>query len=330
MPFLKDAVIKAIPLIESLPAAFQMEDMLYALRPYAAGLNAARWDFKASIFEYIMTDPNAVWPDRFGVDIKTTDFLATIFRRLVAVCLKRGAVPIGGMATPLPSRDPHVNEVAAEGIRADKQWEAEQGFLRAWVAHIFHMSPAAEPFKSLRGTGWRPSPEMDDPNNYPVEIQVPKGPITVEGTRRNARMVVEYLEGWLNGRGAKGIDSLAGKPGIHPALMEDLATGRMSVAQIAQRILHRVVDSDNPSLVHDYPFVKQLLQEETDDILAQLKTTVLDEKDRTAYEQAEVCYRKAYKVALRWICNYTELNFRSLGSYTREELEAIASAEDAF
>ena len=156
LPFLNDAVIRAIILVESLPAAYQMEEMLHALGPYAAGLNAARWDFKASIFEYVMADPASVWPDRFGVDIKTTDFLATIFRRLVAICLKRGAVPIGGMATPLPSSDPHVNEVAAEGIRADKQWEAEQGFLRAWVAHIFHMDAAAKPFEETPRHGLDP------------------------------------------------------------------------------------------------------------------------------------------------------------------------------
>src|SRR4029078_8949086 len=103
--FLHHASIRAIPLIESLPAAYQMEEMLFALGPYGAGLNAARWDFQASILEYVMTDPNSVWPDRFGVDIKTTDFLADIFRRLVAVCLKRGGVPIGGMATALPSKN---------------------------------------------------------------------------------------------------------------------------------------------------------------------------------------------------------------------------------
>lgn len=329
LPFLKQAVIKAMPLIESLPAAFQMEEMLYALGPYGAGLNAARWDFKASIFEFVMTDPNQVWPDRFGVDIKQTDFLATIFRRLVAVCLKHGAVPIGGMATPLPSTDPHVNEVAAEGIRADKQWEAAQGFLRAWVAHIFHMQTAAEPFKALHRAGWKPTPEMRHPDNYPVQIKVPEGPITIAGTRRNARMVIEYLEGWLNGRGAKGIDSLAGKPGIHPALMEDLATGRMSIAQIAQRILHQARDADTAQR-HDYALVKRLLQEETADILTHLQATVRDNKDRQAYRQAETRYGKAYKIALRWIKNYTELNFRSLGSYTREELETMASATDAF
>jgi malate synthase len=330
LDFLRDAVLKAILLIESLPAAYQMEEMLYALGPYAAGLNAARWDFKASIFEYAMTDPHAVWPDRFGVDIKTTPFLANIFRRLVAICLKRGAAPIGGMATPLPNPDPEVNRMAAEAIRADKVWEAQQGFLRGWVAHIFHMKTAADPFKEVAASGWTPTPEMANPDNYPIEINVPEGPITVEGTRRNARMVIEYVEGWLNGRGAKGIDSLAGKPGLHTALMEDLATGRMSVAQIAQRIRHRARDAHDPSKVHDFPMVKRLLQEEGEDILARLQASIRSDRDKAAYAEAEDRYRKAMKIAMRWIKNYTELNFRSLGSYTIADLEAIAAADEAF
>jgi malate synthase len=219
--------------------------------------------------------------------------------------------------------------VAAEAIRADKEWEAQQGFLRAWVAHIFHMKTAAEPFKTLRASGWTPTPEMANPDNYPVKIEVPAGPITVEGTRRNVRMVIEYLEGWLNGRGAKGIDSLAGKPGVHPALMEDLATGRMSVAQIAQRIRHKVRASDDPA-VHDSALVKRLLQEEVEDILRRLQATVKDDRGRKAYAEAEERYRKAVKIAMRWILNYTELNCRSLGSYTRADLEAIAAAPDVF
>jgi malate synthase len=330
LPFLRDAVISAIPLVESLPAVYQMEEMLHALGPYAGGLNAARWDLKASIFEFIMADPRQVWPDRFGVDIKTTPFLADIFRRLVAICLKRGAVPIGGMATALPSQDPEVNAAAAAAIRGDKEWEAKQGFIRAWVAHIFHMKTAADPFRQLLASGWRPTPEMTDPDRYPVRLEVPAGPITVNGTRRNARMVVEYLEGWLNGRGAKGIDSLAGKPGIHPALMEDLATGRMSVAQIAQRVRHGARDSGDPSKVHDFALVKRLLREETDDILARLRETAKDERGRAAFADAEARYRKAEKIAMRWIKNYTELDFRSLAAYTRADLEAIAAAPPAF
>ncbi|MFQ5830245.1 MAG: hypothetical protein ACE5JD_13975 [Candidatus Methylomirabilia bacterium] len=330
LPFLKDAVIRAIPLVEAVPAIYEMEEMLHALGPYAAGLNAARWDLKASVFEFSMADPKSVWPDRFGVDIKTTPFLANIFRRLVAICLKRGAVPIGGMATPLPSRDPEVNRVAGEGIRADKVWEAQQGFIRGWVAHIFHMKTAADPFRELRASGWKPTREMADPDRYPIEIKVPDGPITVEGTRRNARMLVEYLEGWLSGKGAKGIDSLAGKPGIHPALMEDLATGRMSVAQVAQRIRHGARATDGQ--VHDFALVKRLLHEETEDILRLLKTELKpgDERAQKAYAQAEARYRKAVKIAMRWIKNYTELDFRSLGSYTRADLDKIGAGPDAF
>jgi malate synthase len=319
LPWLRSATIRAIVLVESLPCVYEMEEMLYELGPYAAGLNAARWDLKASIFEYVMADPKSVWPDRFGVDIKTTPFIADIFRRLVAVCLKRGAVPIGGMATALPNPDPEVNRAAAEAIRKDKEWEAAQGFIRAWVAHIFHMKTAADPFRTLIASGWKPAASMADPDNYPVKIQVPAGPVTLEGTRRNARMLIEYVEGWLNGRGAKGIDSLEGKPGVHPALMEDLATGRMSVAQIAQRIRHAARTTEGPSATHDAALVKRLLAEELEDIL----------RRRPADAALQERYRKAVKIALRWIRNYVDLDFRSLGSYTRRDLDAIAAAPDA-
>jgi malate synthase len=319
LPWLRSATIRAIVLVESLPCVYEMEEMLYELGPYAAGLNAARWDLKASIFEYVMADPKSVWPDRFGVDIKTTPFIADIFRRLVAVCLRRGAVPVGGMATALPNPEPEVNRAAAEAIRKDKEWEAAQGFIRAWVAHIFHMKTAADPFRTLIASGWKPTPPMADPERYPVKIQVPAGPITLEGTRRNARMLIEYLEGWLNGRGAKGIDSLEGKPGVHPALMEDLATGRMSVAQIAQRIRHAARTTEGPSATHDAALVKRLLAEELEDIL----------RRRPADAALQERYRKAVKIAQRWIRNYVDLDFRSLGSYSRRDLDVVAAAPDA-
>ena len=319
LPFLAPATIRAIVLVESLPCVYEMEEMLWALGPYAAGLNAARWDLKASIFEYVMADPKSVWPDRFGVDIKTTPFIANIFRRLVAICLKRGAVPIGGMATALPNPDPEVNRVAGEAIRKDKEWEAAQGFIRGWVAHIFHMKTAADPFRTLIGSGWTPTPDMANPDNYPIKIEVPAGPVTLAGTRRNVRMVIEYVEGWLNGRGAKGIDSLEGRPGVHPALMEDLATGRMSVAQIAQRIRHGARTTEGPAATHDAALVKRLLGEELEDILARRP------RDPAMQER----YRKSVKIALRWIKNYVDLDFRSLGSYTRRELDAVAAAPDS-
>jgi len=313
--------IRAIILVESLPAAFEMEEMLFALGPYAAGLNAARWDLKASLIEYALTDPKSVWPDRFDVDIKKTPFLANLFRRLVAVCLKHGAMPIGGMATALPSRDEAVNRQAADAIRADKEWEARQGFRRAWVAHIYHMAAAARPFIELDRSGWKPSSEMSQPSKYPLKIETPEGAITEAGTRRNLRTILEYLEGWMRGRGAKGIDSLAGKPGARPALMEDLATARISVAQTAQRLIHdsRAEDTERR---HTQALVKSLLQEECADIITRLGEFP-DPDLRSRYE----C---SLRVALRWIRNYTELDFRSLGSYTRAQLLQIGREPDAF
>ena len=327
----EDAVIRGIFLVESLPVIYIMEEMLYALGPYAAGLNAARWDLKASILEYIMADPDQVWPDRFGVDIKTTPFMSNIFRRLVAVCLKRGAVPIGGMATALPSRDDEVNKAAAASIQGDKEWEAQQGFLRAWVAHIFHMKTAGDPFKELRATDWKPTDAMFVPENFPVVIETPEGPTTLAGTHRNARMIIEYVEGWIGGRGAKGIDSLEGKPGIHPALMEDLATGRISVAQMAQRIIHGVVAEDTGQK-HDLALAKQVLQEELDDILKFRKAAVPagDAAAETTFKAQEEGYRKAFKASLRWIKNYVDLDFRSLGTYTHADFDRIAAEPDAF
>ena len=318
---INDINIKAIILIESLPAVFQMEEMLHALGEYAAGLNAARWDLKASILEYVMHDKDFVWPDRFDVTIQNTEFMSNIFRRLVAICLKHDAVPIGGMATALPSRDEEVNIEAAKSIKSDKEWEAKQGFIRAWVAHIYHMDPAAEPFKKLRDSGWEPSEDMKNPDNYPVKIDNPNGTLTKEGTRQNVRTLLEYIEGWLNGRGAKGIDRLAGKPGKRPALMEDLATARISTGQIAQRIVHKSFSEDTEE-EHTFKLVKEIINDETKDIINLLGDDATDDQKSK--------YEKSSKIAMQWIKNYTDYEFRSLGSYTRDDLEKIASSPDAF
>ena len=321
----QNAIIKAIILVESLPTVFRMENMLYALGPYGAGLNAARWDLKASILEYIMADDKSIWPDRFDVDVKTTEFIANIFRRLVAVCLKHGAVAIGGMATALPSRDEEINELAADSIRSDKEWEARQGFLRGWSAHIYHMKTASDPFTEWWDTGWVPPEQLKDPANFPLSIETPVGAITTEGTRRNIRTIIEYVEGWLSGRGAKGIDSMEGREGKRPALMEDLATARISVGQVSQRIIHSAVGQDTEQK-HSLGSVRQVTDIETDDIL-RLRGTQFSGKELSEIESR---YRASRKITLRWIKNYTDMNFRSLGSYTREDLANIALEPEAF
>ena len=310
-------VIKAIILIESLPAVYQMEELLYALGPYAAGLNAARWDLKASILEFLLPDPKFVWPDRFEVDIKSTDFISIIFKRLVAICLKRNAVPIGGMATALPSRDPEINKIAASAIQKDKKWEADNGFIRGWSAHVYHMRTAAEPFKKLGQQKLNLSQSKSDPTIFPIKIEVPSGAITEEGTRRNIRTIIEYCEGWLSGRGAKGINSMEGKPGKNPALMEDLATARISVAQTAQRVIHSVLSEDT-GRNHNLQIVRSIAEHELANILDIRR---LDHNSFSA--KMENRYSLALEITNIWIENYTQLRFNSLGSYTREYWEHI-------
>lgn len=304
-PDLGSVEIRVIVLIESLPATHLMESMLYALGPYAAGLNAARWDLKASLLEFAMCDPGCVWPDRFGVDIKSTPFLRDIFLRLVGVCARHEAVAIGGMATALPSADAQVNAAAAAAITADKRWESSSGFLRGWVAHTFHVETAAAPF--LDPSLWPSAPP--DPEALPVRIETPSGPITDAGTRRNVRTLIEYLEGWLTGRGAKAINSLPrSEASAAPALMEDLATARISVAQTAQRIRHGVIAEDTQAR-HSPASVKKLVEEE----LSDLSAAALDAPARLRYERSAV-------LAEHWIADYLALDFRSLGSWSRGEL----------
>lgn len=318
IPSLKEAIIRAIPLVESLPIVMCMEQSLKTLGEYAAGLNAARWDLKASLLEYSMTNPDAVWPDRFDVSVMGTPFIANIFRRLVAICRAHDAVPIGGMATALPSRDEAINTKAAEAITADKQWEAEQGFIRAWVAHIYHMKTAADPFKDKHASGvGNISSNADD---FPIVVETPPGPITFEGTRQNARMLIEYIEGWLNGRGAKGIDRLAGRPGRRPALMEDLATARISVAQIAQRVLHGALCEDTGER-HSRELAHRVLVSEVESIISSL--------GKSADASQVKRYKAAGKIAMKWTVNYLDMNFRSLGSYTRSKLLEIATSPDS-
>ena len=228
------------------------------------------------------------------------------------------------MATALPSRDEEVNQIAADSIKSDKEWEARQGFLRGWSAHIYHMKTASDPFKEWWGTGWQPTVEMSNPDNYPVHIETPEGKITSEGTIRNIRTIIEYVEGWLNGRGAKGIDSMEDQDGKRPSLMEDLATARISVGQVAQRILHHV-SCQTTGVIHTPQVIKEMVDNATNNIL-EIRKSQLKESD---FIDTEIRYQIARKVCLKWIENYTELNFRSLGSYTQEDLKRIGLEADA-
>ena len=217
--------IKATVLIETLPAAFEMDEIIYELRDHMAGLNCGRWDY---IFSFIKTFANNkafVLPDRKQV-VMSKAFLAAYSALLVKTCHKRGCFAMGGMAAQIPNRkDPEANAVAFDRVRADKEREARNGHDGTWVAHPDLVSLAMQVFNELMPTPNQLYVGRDDVHVGQKELlEVHSGNKTEEGFRENIRVGVQYIEAWLRGRGAVPIYNL----------MEDAATAEISRAQIWQ------------------------------------------------------------------------------------------------
>jgi malate synthase len=220
--------IKATVLIETILAAFEMDEILYELREHAAGLNAGRWDYIFSIIKKFRDRPEFVLPDRAQVTM-TVPFMRAYTQLLAKTCHKRGAHAMGGMAAFVPSRrDPEVNEKALAGVREDKVREAGDGFDGTWVAHPDLVPVATEVFDEV--LGGRPNQVDRQRDDVQVEarelldVTVPGGEVTEEGVRNNISVGLRYLESWLRGVGAVAIYDL----------MEDAATAEISRSQIWQ------------------------------------------------------------------------------------------------
>jgi len=217
--------IKATVLIETLPAAFEMDEILYELRDHSAGLNCGRWDYIFSFIKVHRSDPARVLPDRSQVGM-TQPCMRAYTQLVVKTCHRRGAPAIGGMAAQIPIKsDPAASEAALEKVRADKRREVQDGHDGTWVAHPGLVPVAREVFEA----------HMDGPNQLArtrddVEVgaedllRVPEGTITEDGLRLNVRVGVQYLEAWLRGSGCV--------PLYH--LMEDAATAEISRTQVWQ------------------------------------------------------------------------------------------------
>jgi len=224
--------IKATVLIETILAAFEMEEILYELRDHIAGLNAGRWDYIFSIIKKFRRQPDFVFPDRAQITM-TAPFMRAYTELLVKTCHRRGAHAIGGMAAFIPSRkDPEVNERALAKVREDKERESSDGFDGTWVAHPDLVAIARAPFDQTLGN--RPHQKERLREDVQVTAQqlinfhVPGGQITETGLRHNLNVAVQYLESWLLGVGAAGIYNL----------MEDAATAEISRAQVWQWLHH--------------------------------------------------------------------------------------------
>ena len=215
--------IRATVLIETIPAAFEMDEILYELRDHSAGLNAGRWDYLFSIIKKFRTrGRDFVLPERNAVTM-TAPFMRAYTELLVQTCHKRGAFAMGGMAAFIPSRrDPEVNAVALQKVRDDKTREAGDGFDGSWVAHPDLVPICKEVFNSVLGS--RPNqldkqrPEVAVTAEDLLSVSKTPGGITETGLRNNISVALQYLANWLGGNGAVAIFNL----------MEDAATAEIS------------------------------------------------------------------------------------------------------
>ena len=229
---LAGGTIRATVLIETILAAFEMEEILYELREHSAGLNAGRWDYMFSVIKKFRDRPEFVLPDRPLVTM-TVPFMRAYTELLVTTCHKRDAHAIGGMAAFIPSRrDPEVNEIALTKVAEDKQREAGDGFDGTWVAHPDLVPTALAEFDSVLGS--RPNQverKRDDVEVSAAElldVAATPGEVTEDGVRLNVSVGIQYIAAWLQGTGAAAINNL----------MEDAATAEISRSQVWQWIRH--------------------------------------------------------------------------------------------
>ncbi len=247
--------IKATVLIETLPAAFEMDEILYELRDHSAGLNAGRWDYIFSSIKSFPDRRDMVLPDRGDVTM-TVPFMRAYTELLAATCHRRGAHAMGGMAALIPSRrDEEANEKALAGVRADKEREVKQGYDGTWVAHPDLVPVAREVFETgLSGAANQLSVQRPDVSVTAADLlslaDTP-GAITEAGLRTDVSVGFQYVSFWLGGRGAAAINSL----------MEDAATAEISRSQIWQWVHHGCELEDGRTVTAE--LVRQVLDEET-------------------------------------------------------------------
>jgi malate synthase len=253
--------VKATVLIETLPAAFEMDEILYELREHSAGLNAGRWDYIFSAIKCFPDRPEYVLPDRAAVTM-TVPFMRAYAELLAATCHRRGAHAMGGMAALIPSRrDEEANEKALAGVRADKEREVKQGYDGTWVAHPDLVPVAHKVFE--KGLGGRPNqlerrPEVEASAADLLDLASTPGEITEHGLRTDVSVGFQYVSFWLGGRGAVAINSL----------MEDAATAEISRAQIWQWVRHGATLEDGRTVTAD--LVREVLDQETAKIREQV------------------------------------------------------------
>ena len=261
--------VRATMLIETITAAFEMDEILYELREHASGLNAGRWDYLFSLIKNFRdAGPQFVLPDRSAVTM-TAPPMRAYTELLVSTCHRRGAFAMGGMAAFIPSRrDPAINEVALAKVREDKEREARDGFDGSWVAHPDLVPVCREVFDDFLGD--KPNQldrQRDDVTvdaGQLLDVAAIPGGATEVGLRNNIDVGLRYLEAWLRGNGAVGIHNL----------MEDAATAEISRSQIWQWVHNNVTLDTGQTVTAD--LVRRLADDELSEIREQIGSSAYD------------------------------------------------------
>lgn len=262
---LKLGTIKATVLIETLPAAFEMDEILYELRDHMAGLNCGRWDYIFSFIKKLARNPAYVLPDRAQV-VMSKAFLRAYSLLLIQTCHKRGAFAMGGMAAQIPVKNnPEANAAAFAKVKADKEREAGNGHDGTWVAHPDLVPVATEVFDRLMPQANQLDTLREDVSVSTRDLlEIPEGTRSEEGFRENIRVGVQYLEAWLRGRGAVPIYNM----------MEDAATAEISRAQIWQFVSYGVEVDGKTKVTPD--LFKRCLTEEMERVKGEVGAEAYD------------------------------------------------------
>lgn len=257
-----EGTIKATVLIETIPAAFEMEEILYELRDHSAGLNAGRWDYIFSVIKKHRSRAGFALPDRGQISM-TAPFMRSYTELLVKTCHKRGAFAMGGMAAFIPSRkDEEVNRIAFAKVAEDKKREAADGCDGTWVAHPDLVPLVTDIFTEVLGDApnqlGRQRQDVSVTASDLTQFTIEGATITESGVRQNVDVAIQYIASWLRGTGAAAIYNL----------MEDVATAEISRSQIWQWVRSESVTIEGVAITPSY--VNKIADEETERLRAEL------------------------------------------------------------
>ena len=274
---IKRGTIKGTVLIETILAAFEMDEILYELRDHSAGLNCGRWDYIFSFIKKFRADPKAVMPDRVQVTM-TAHFLRSYSLLLIKTCHRRNVHAMGGMAAQIPIKDdPAANEAAMAKVRADKEREASDGHDGTWVAHPGLVPIAKEIFDRLMPEANQIKRKRQDVHVTAADlVAIPTGTITEAGLRQNLNVGIGYLEAWLRGTGCVPLYNL----------MEDAATAEISRTQVWQWIKHKSRLSDGRLV--DTALCRKIIEEELEKTKAMVGASRFD---GGRYQEAAAMFR---------------------------------------